>query len=90
MSLNAAELLTIETLFATPDVAAGVRNVRRQFPHLSVTRCDPSDLDADTPFRHWPHLSLYLVDGSAHCWRLTDDPAQATGLVVVAMPRARP
>lgn len=83
MALNATELAAIETLLSTTDAAASMRAMRQQFPNLSVTRCDPSDVDADAPFRAWPHLSLYLVDGRAHCWQLTGDPAQATGVVLV-------
>lgn len=83
MRLSAAELTAIETLLAAPDGAAALRQA---FPRLPVTRCDASDLDADTPYRSWPHLSLYLVDGSAHCLTLTTDPARATG-VVLATPR---
>jgi len=25
---------------------------------------------------------LFLVDASDHCWRITSDPAQATGIVL--------
>ncbi len=57
--------------------------LRQQLPKLSLTRCDASDIDAETPFRAFPRFTLYLVDGADHCWKLTSDPARATGLVVV-------
>jgi hypothetical protein len=83
MSIPGSDLVTIETLLAASDGAsAGVQAVRQLFPRLPVTRCDPSDVDMETPFRDWPHLSLFLVDGADHCWRLTADPARATGLLV--------
>jgi hypothetical protein len=51
---------------------------------MTVTQCDPSDIDLETPFRVLAGVSLYLVDGMDHCWRLTTDATRATGLVVVA------
>jgi len=32
---------------------------------------------------------LFLVDASDHCWRITSDPASATG-IVLARDRIRP
>jgi aspartokinase-like uncharacterized kinase len=84
MALGAAELGEIETLLAAP-VGTGVAvtaALRRRFPALTVTVCDESDIDAETPFRALPGALLYLVDNADHCWRLTADPARATGLVV--------
>jgi hypothetical protein len=49
---------------------------------LSASRCDWQDLKDETPFRSYPACELYLVDGRDHCWRITDDPACATGVVV--------
>ena len=84
MALSAADLEAIETLLATPAAPeAVVPALRQRLPGLSVTRCDPSDVDTETPFRSWPHVALFLVDGTDHCCRLTGDPARATGIVVV-------
>jgi hypothetical protein len=88
MSIPAPDLATIEALLATADGArAGVQALRELFPRLPVTRCDASDVDTETAFRDWPHLSLFLVDGADHCWKLTTDPTRATGLVVAATRR---
>jgi hypothetical protein len=38
----------------------------------------------ETPFRQYAGFDLYLVDGSSHCWSLTDNPELATGLVIAA------
>ena len=84
MSLGADELDAVAALLAEAETASDAVGVlRRRFPALTVTLCDPSDVDTETPFRVWPHVSLHLVDGSDHCWRLTADPGRATGLVVV-------
>lgn len=84
MALTDDHLREIETLLGAPESdAQAVAELRRRLPGISITRCDPSDLGVETPFREFPRFSLYLVDGSDHCWRLTADPACATGLVVV-------
>ncbi len=85
MALSATDLADIEALLNTHGAQAqAVAELRRRFPTLTVTRCDPSDVDLETPFREWPGVSLYLVDSADHCWKLTADAARATGLVVVA------
>ena len=82
MALETDELAAIdETLAAAPDASA-FAGLRQRFPCLSLTRCDASDMDTETPFRVYPGLSLYLVDTSDHCWRITADPARATGIVI--------
>jgi hypothetical protein len=85
MSVDAAALTEIGSLLAgTNQVAAAVSDLRRRFPALSVTSCDPSDVDMEMPVLTSGVFSLYLVDGRDHCWRLTTETAHATGLVVVA------
>ncbi len=85
MGLSAEELAGIDALLGAPgpDTQAPAL-IRQRFPRLSITRCDPSDLGGETPFREYERFDLYLVDGSSHCWRLTENPHEATGLVVVA------
>lgn len=65
---------------------AALAAFRQEFPALSFTRCDLSDLGVEEPFREFPRFSLFLLDTSDHCSRLTSDPARATGLVVAAKP----
>ena len=87
MALSAEDLAGIDALLGCPgaDREAPAR-VRQRFPRLLITRCDPSDMNAETPFREYERFDLYLVDGASHCWRITAEPEQATGLVVVARP----
>lgn len=83
MSLAADDLLQIEALLvASGSPADAFAELRRRFPGLSLTRCEASDLDAVAPFRHYRRFDIHLVDGHDHCWRLTCDPARATGIVV--------
>lgn len=84
MALNAEDLAIIEELLGAPDAdAPAIAAIRQRFPKLSLTRCDPSDMDAETPFRQFARFDLHLVNGGGHCWRLTAAPEEATGLVVV-------
>ncbi|KIZ34678.1 MULTISPECIES: hypothetical protein [Rhodopseudomonas] len=84
MALSNDDLGKLEALLGSAEAdAAALTTLRQQLPGLSLTRCDASDMDCEQPFREYPKFSLYLVDGTDHCWRLTTDPARATGLVVV-------
>lgn len=79
MPLDTTELTEIEALLGlAAEPALVMADLRRRFPRLTVTMCDPSDVDLVTPFRSTRHFSLYLVDGTDHCWRLTTDAARAT------------
>jgi len=88
MGLGTDELAAIDALLGEEPAPASSGNAdalarfRLQFPRLSVTRCDASDVDFETPFRVFPAASVFLVDASEHCWRFTSDPARATGIVV--------
>jgi hypothetical protein len=61
---------------------SGLVDFRQHFPALTLTRCDAADVDAEIPFREYPGVSLFLVDAHDHCWRITSDPARATGIVL--------
>ncbi len=90
MALTEADVRCIETILsAVPGDENPAVAVRRSLPGLSLTRCDVSDMSGETPFRETPRYALYLVDGSSHCWRITSDPGQATGVVVAARPAGR-
>lgn len=79
------DLARIDGLLATPPAEANpLADFRARFPGLSLTRCDAQDMSGEVPFRAYPKFDLYLVDGRDHCWRITDDPGAATGIVVAA------
>lgn len=81
MSLSENDLTAIEQWLVAGAGSTG--DFRRCFPGLSFTRLDPADVRDETPARVCPPFAVYLVDGRAHCWRLTNDPAEATGIVLV-------
>lgn len=84
--MDAGELAAIEDLLATESAFApegrGLAGFRQRFPNVSLTRCDLSDIDSETPFRVFAGMSMFLVDSSDHCARITLDPSRATGIVV--------
>lgn len=83
MPLSADDLTRLDALLGDAEACGKlVANLRQQFPALSLTQCDASDVDHEQPFRVCPGFNLYLVDSSDHCWTITGNPAQATGLVV--------
>jgi hypothetical protein len=87
VALGISDLTAIDALMAEQtEVVAAVKALRQRFPKMSVTQCDPSDVDLEMPFRTWSRFSLHLVDIADHCWRLTSDADRATGLVLVAVP----
>ena len=69
-------------LEAPDDPAGALARLRARFPKFSLTRADASDFGMEMPFRQYVRFDLYLVDGSSHCWNLTDNPELATGLVI--------
>ena len=91
--MDADELATIEELLAVESASAqdgsALAGFRQRFPNVSLTRCDLSDIDSETPLRVYAGISLFLVDSSDHCARITSDVARATGIVVARHNLAR-
>ncbi len=87
MALSEEVLARIEAALRPQDAdAAGLAGFRSDFPGISLTRCDLSDLGVEEPFRDYPRFSLYLIDARDHCSHLTADPACATGVVIARKP----
>lgn len=83
MSLGQDMLRKIDGLLAeAPSERAALALLREVASNLSAIRCDAEDLREETPFRGYPACDLFLVDGRDHCWKITQDPAAATGLVL--------
>lgn len=82
MALGADELNEIDRVLSEPNVDARViAELRRQFPHLSWTRCDANDVN-EMPFRSYSRFDIHLVDRSDHCLQITADPLRASGIVL--------
>jgi hypothetical protein len=83
MALEAAALL--EAL-AIADGAASVRDaaaaLRARFGALRVVVVDAFDMRGETPAALGAQRQLHLGASDGHCWAVTADAAQATGLFV--------
>ncbi|MFT4080384.1 DUF6129 family protein [Rhodomicrobium lacus] len=84
MPFSAEDLAGIDAVLSAADAGAeAISALRARFPGLSITLCDPSDVDTEDPFKEYERFDLHLVNGAGHCWQLTTDPNAATGIVVV-------
>ncbi len=82
--LTTENLTQIEALLAPPDAElSAFSDFRQRFPGVSYTRCDPSDVDGEKPYKEFTRFNLYLVSAVNHCVTMTRDPAVATGIIVV-------
>ncbi|HEY0885533.1 MAG TPA: hypothetical protein VGE20_09650 [Ramlibacter sp.] len=83
----AAERIDSILAFANQRFAAGdtlktvVHAVKDANPGLTVTGTFASVM-AEDPYREEGRFSLFLVNGSNHCWEITANPAGATGIVI--------
>jgi hypothetical protein len=82
--LTTENLAQIEALLSGPDADPSVlQDFRQRFPGVSLTRCDPSDVDGERPYKEFTRFNLYLVSAVNHCVTMTRDPTIATGIIVV-------
>jgi len=85
MALTSAQLHGLESLLLANDGSVNpLPQIRAGYPGLSVTRCDVEDMRAESPYRRSGSYDLFLVDTSNHCWRIVEDPQQASGVVIAA------
>lgn len=57
-------------------------SLRASFPGIRFTLCSEDDIHSGKPVFEAEGFAIYLVGGSEHCLRLTNDYALATGVVV--------
>jgi hypothetical protein len=83
-SLTSENLAKIEAMLDGADANDSVfKDFRQNFPGVSLTRCDPSDVDGENPYKEFPRFTLYLISAVDHCVTMTRDPGVATGIIVV-------
>ncbi len=83
MTLAPAQVAQIDAELAKAQAdSQTLASLRRLAPGLAVTRCDAIDMREETPFRVYGQVSLYLIDGRDHCWKITQDPGCATGIAL--------
>ena len=61
-------------------------SLKKDWPDLRFTLCNDDDMPARLPAAlKRDKFNLYLVNGSEHCLSLTDDPANAIGVVLASV-----
>jgi hypothetical protein len=65
-----------------------LRALREAFADLHFTHCSDDDITVGRPVRTADGFNLYLVDGREHCVVLTNDSANATGVVLARIEEA--
>jgi len=86
MSLSAEQLATLAEVLAAAPAGNPLPAVRQALPGMAVTRCDPEDMRGEQAFGQAAGFLLYLVDAASHCWRIVDQPEQASGVVIARVP----
>jgi hypothetical protein len=82
MALSVEVLQAIDALFTNVGPQTGaLASLRQQFPLLSWTTCDASDVN-ETPFRSYARFDIHLLNSTDHCAQITLDPAHATGIIL--------
>ncbi len=83
MAIDPTRVAQIDTALASASADAQTAAfLRRLAPGLMVTRVDALDMRDEAPFRVYEKVSLFLIDGRDHCWKITQDPACATGIAL--------
>ncbi len=72
-------------LVALPQGENPVPAVRSRFPDLSVSRCPDEDMRDEMPFLRKGNYDVFLVDTSNHCWRIVDELATASGVILAEL-----
>jgi hypothetical protein len=72
----------VELIEQAPTLAEAVARLRTVLPNLKVMPLDASDLKDESPVASGASRSIYLAASDGHCWRMTNDPAEAAALFV--------
>lgn len=85
MPLAPAEIGRIDALMGAIGGDAAIDQIdealRRLVPGLACRHCDASDV-LEEPFRSVGLIDLHLLDTRGHCIRVTDDPAEASAVLL--------
>ena len=90
MSISSNDMQHIEKWLLAAQQPVQRAQFRAEFPQLSFSACDASDMSSESPYKRYAEFDLYLIDTHEHCVRLTGDLAAATGVLVARRAGARP
>jgi len=64
---------------------SNISQLRSEFPGIHFTWCMDDDIGMEQPVVERDRFNLYLVDGQAHCLKLTTDMDAANGIVIAEL-----
>ena len=80
------EAITLQEALAIAEGAPSVREaanaLRARFAPMRVVVVDAFDMRGETPAASGARRQLYFGASDGHCWAVTADAAQATGLFI--------
>ena len=83
MSLDPQQLSDVQAIVAeAANVRAAAAVVRERFPGMRALVLDSHDMRAEEPTLQIGSRALYMVATDGHCWTVTGDPAQASGVIL--------
>lgn len=83
--LSFEQLSSLAALLAAADGDSNpLPHIRGVMPDLALVRCDADDMRGIVPFQRSGRYDMFLVDTANHCWRIIDDLAEASGVVIAA------
>lgn len=82
--MNRQEELTTITMFVKQHGVSEqtIASMRKQFSTRHFTYCMEDDINTGEPAVSEENFSVYLVDSSEHCSKLTRDIEKASGYVI--------
>lgn len=87
MALEAEAIARIDALLTAmggqAEAGSMAYALQRLVPGIALRQCDASDV-LEEPFRAVGLCDLHLLDTSNHCIRVTEDPQEATGILLAA------
>lgn len=84
------EAATLCEAMTIADAASGLREaataLRERFASLRVVVVDAVDMRSETPAAIGHKRQLYLGASDGHCWSVTSDAGEASGLFIAERP----
>ncbi|MDO8769585.1 MAG: hypothetical protein Q7K57_12945 [Burkholderiaceae bacterium] len=71
-----------EVIGAAPSLRDAAAILRARDPALRVVLVDAMDMNDETPTQTLGARRIYLATSNGHCWHITQQPEEATALIL--------
>lgn len=83
MALSTDDLRSAsEVIGAAPSLRDAAAILRARDPALRVVLVDAMDMNDETPTQTMGARRIYLAASNGHCWHITQQPEEATALIL--------